>query len=218
VAVIKLNLEVIAMMHENRLFEALLDVIPFRAYAVDIQTFEIVYTNKLMCQNLYAPQENHCWEKVFGQKEVCSWCSIAKLQMRDKKSKNEKYICEFFDESDDIWLKSYDELISWPDGRDVKYSILVDISDQKKIQGDMIKAHATLAMNNKQISHTNKNLQITKLKLQKTLNHLQEKKIETKNSLKSIESLIHSLKESGLDEKQKESLLEIEKRLQELLK
>ena len=30
-------------MQENKLFEALLDVIPFAAYAVDIETYEVVY-------------------------------------------------------------------------------------------------------------------------------------------------------------------------------
>lgn len=198
-------------MHENRLFEALLDVIPFRAYAVDTETYEVVYANKLMRENLYAPQETHCWKKVFGQEEMCSWCSVMDLQARDKKIKNEKYTCEFFDESDDKWLKSYDELISWPDGRDVKYSILVDISDQKDIQGNMVKAHATLAMNNKQISLTNKNLQITKLELQKSVNQIEIKKESISSILKEIETSLKMLTNTKLDDTQKELLNSINK-------
>ncbi|QOG12894.1 hypothetical protein [Arcobacter sp. FWKO B] len=194
------------MMHENRLFEALLDVIPFRAYAVDIETYEVVYANKLMRENLYSPQDTHCWKKVFGQEEVCSWCSVLTLQQREKKNKNEKHTSEFFDESDDKWLKSYDELISWPDGRDVKYSILVDISDQKEIQGNMIKAHATLAMNNKQISLTNKNLQITKLELQKSVNQNELKTSNILNILKEINTSLETITQSKLDDSQKTSL------------
>lgn len=163
-------------MLENKLFEALLDVIPFGAYAVDVNTYEVVYANKLMRENMYAPQETHCWEKVFGQEEICSWCSILNLKNRKDGRSKGKYICEFFDESDDKWLKSYDELMSWPDGRDVKYSILVDITDQKEIQGSMMKSHATLAIKTKQLTTTNKNLQITKLKLQKSLNELEIEK------------------------------------------
>lgn len=185
------------MMHENRLFEALLDVIPFKAYAVDITTYEVVYANRLMRENLYIPKAPHCWERVFGQVEVCSWCSIATLQARDKSAKNIKHSYEFFDESSDKWLKSYDELISWPDGRDVKYSILVDISDQKEIQAQMIKAHAALAISNKQFSKTNQNLQITKLKLQKSLNLIEEQK-------QSIKELLDALKETNLDENQRD--------------
>lgn len=174
-------------MLENKLFEALLDVIPFRAYAVDVESFEVVYANKLMRENMYSPQATYCWEKVFGQQQICSWCSINKLQQRDASKPKEKLICEFFDESDDKWLKSYDELMSWPDGRDVKYSILVDITDQKEIQGAMIKSHAKLAMHSKHLKNTNKNLQITKLKLQKTVNELEKQKLkaETATAFKS---------------------------------
>ncbi|MBF0264913.1 MAG: GGDEF domain-containing protein [Gammaproteobacteria bacterium] len=164
-------------MLENKLFEALLDVIPFSAYAVDINTYEVIYANKISRENMYAPQENFCWEKIYGQNEICSWCSIYSLQ-QDKQ--NNKHQHEFFDEIDDKWMSSYDEIMSWPDGRTVKYTILVDISKQKEAQGDMIRSHAKLAVKSKQIAQTNKQLQITKLNLQKTIRELEESKAELK--------------------------------------
>lgn len=167
-------------MLENKLFEALLDVIPFGAYAVDIETYEVVYANKLMRDKMHAPKDGFCWERIFGQNEICTWCSIEALKTRKPLRKEEdKYICEFFDEYDDRWIKSYDELISWPDGRDVKYSILVDITDQKEIQGNLIKSHAALAIKTKHLTIMNKNLQITKLNLQKTINELEKRQRES---------------------------------------
>lgn len=146
-------------MQENKLFEALLDVIPFAAYAVDIETYEVVYANKMMSEKMYAPREDFCWKKIFGQEEVCSWCTIAELKQRERIYKSEKLVSNFFDESTDSWLQSYDELVRWPDGRTVKYSIAVDITEQKEIQANMIQTHTKLAIQSKKLQEANKKLQ-----------------------------------------------------------
>lgn len=146
-------------MQENKLFEALLDVIPFAAYAVDIETYEVVYANKLMSEKMFAPREEFCWKKVFGQEEVCNWCTIAELKKRDRVYKSEKLIGTFFDEVTDTWLQSYDELVKWPDGRTVRYSISVDITEQKEIQASMIKTHTKLAIQSKKLKEANEKLE-----------------------------------------------------------
>jgi len=143
---------------ENKLFEVLLDVIPFAAYAVDIETYEVVYANKLMSESMYAPREEHCWKKIFGQEDVCSWCSIPALKKREAIYTNEKLVGSFFDEVTDSWLQTYDELVKWPDGKTVKYTISVDITEQKEIQADMIKAHSKLAIQSKKLLEANKKL------------------------------------------------------------
>jgi diguanylate cyclase (GGDEF)-like protein len=146
-------------MKENKLFEALLDVIPFAAYAVDIETYEVVYANKLMGEKMFAPRESFCWKKIFGQEEVCSWCTIPQLKQRKAVYKSEKLVTSFFDEATDCWLQSYDELVKWPDGRTVKYSIAVDITEQKEIQANMIKTHTKLAMQSKKLKEANAKLE-----------------------------------------------------------
>ena len=146
-------------MQENKLFEALLDVIPFAAYAVDIETYEVVYANKMMSEKMYAPREEFCWKKVFGQEEVCSWCTISTLKERERTYKNDKKITNFFDESTDSWFQTYDELVRWPDGRTVKYSIAVDITEQKEIQASMIQTHTKLAMKTKKLKEANEKLE-----------------------------------------------------------
>jgi len=182
-------------MLENKLFEALLDVIPFGAYAVDVETFEIVYANKLIRNNMHAPQDEKCWEKLYGRDSKCPWCAINKENDNTllKKQSN-----DFFDELDDKWVKSYDEFIGWPDGRDVKYSILVDITDQKAIHGSMIQSHAKLAVKTKQAVKANKNLQITKLQLQKTVRELQEQKntaeLATQSKSEFLANMSHEIR------------------------
>ena len=146
-------------MKENKLFEALLDVIPFAAYAVDIETYEVVYANKMMMESMYAPREKNCWKKVFGQEDICSWCTIPELKQRKAIYQSEKLVSTFFDEVTDQWLQSYDELVKWPDGRTVRYSIAVDITEQKEIQATMIKTHAKLAIKSKKLQEANKKLE-----------------------------------------------------------
>jgi len=146
-------------MKENKLFEALLDVIPFSAYAVDVETYEVVYANKMMVENMYAPREKHCWKKVFGQEDICSWCTIPELKKRKAIYQSKKLLGSFFDEVTDKWFQSYDELVKWPDGRTVRYSISVDITEQKEIHADMIRTHTKLVMQSKKLQEANKKLE-----------------------------------------------------------
>mgnify|MGYP000635642929 CR=1 FL=1 len=67
-------------MLENSLFEALLDIVPFKAYVIDIETYEVVYANQIMRSSMYAPKANYCWEKIFGQSSKCSWCNVDKIK------------------------------------------------------------------------------------------------------------------------------------------
>jgi diguanylate cyclase (GGDEF)-like protein len=147
------------MIGENKLFEALLDVMPFATYAVDIETYEVVYANKLMLEHMYNPQENKCWKKLFGQETKCSWCKIDKLKKEQSLYKNgKKLVSTFFNEVTDKWLQSYDELVRWPDGRIVKYSIAVDITEQKEIQANFIKTQTKLVKQTRKLHKVNEQL------------------------------------------------------------
>lgn len=161
-------------MLENSLFKALLDMVPFRAYVIDIKTYEVVYANQLMTDSMNAPNAKHCWEKVFGQSRRCPWCNVneMKLNLNDQ-SDTPDYISEFFDELDDKWFISHNKFISWANGRKAKYSILVDITDQKENQGAIIQSHAKLSLYTKHLKTINKSLQITKLLLQKKSDELE---------------------------------------------
>ena len=138
-------------MQENKLFEALLDVIPFASYAVDVDSYEVVYANKMMHEKMYVPRETYCYKKIYGQEEICSWCTILQFKQREKLYNSGKLESSFFDEATDRWFQVYDEIVKWPDGRTVKYAITVDITEQKEIQASMIKTHTKLALQTRKL-------------------------------------------------------------------
>jgi len=147
-------------MQENKLFEALLDVIPFASYAVDIDTYEVVYANKMMYEKMYAPREIECWKKIYGQEDICSWCTISKFKQREKLYNSGKIESSFFDEATDKWFQVYDEIVRWPDGKTVKYAIAVDITEQKEIQASFIKTHTKLALQTRKLKSAYEKMEV----------------------------------------------------------
>ena len=160
-------------MLENSLFKALLDIVPFRAYVIDIKTFEVLYANQLMADSIELTGVKNCWEKIFGQNNKCPWCKINDMKYILDDQSNKNYTSEFFNEIDDRWYMSHNKFISWTNGCNVIYSILVDITEQKENQGAIIQTHAKLLMYTKHLRNTNKNLQITELLLQKKSDELE---------------------------------------------
>lgn len=163
-------------MLENSLFKALLDMVPFRAYVIDVKTFEVVYANQLMTDSMQSPNAKFCWEKIFGQNNRCPWCNINEMKLNIENHLNNSYTSEFFDEMDDKWFVSNDKLISWANGCNAKYT------EQKANQGTIIQAHAKLSIYTKHLKNINKDLQITKLLLQKKSDELEI----TNNNLEKI--------------------------------
>lgn len=153
-------------------FKELLDSVPFPSYMIDIKTFEVIYINELMKEHMYDSGRKECWEKIFGQREKCSWCGLNDLINNPNINIKESNTSEFFDEIEDKWFISHDKIISLNNCINAKYSILVDISQQKESQGKIIQSHAKLAMYSKHLAQTNENLKITKILLQKKSDEL----------------------------------------------
>lgn len=172
-------------MLESNLFEVLLDILPFKAYVVDIKSYEVLYANQAMKESMYTIGSKNCFEIFYGQSKPCSWCSMNKLKSNIINSS----ATEFFDEISDKWFISYDKYIIWTSHQS-KYSILIDITEQKENQRKLIQSHAKLAMYTKRLSNVNKNFQITKLLLQKKIDELE---YINSNLEKTIEEQLNKL-------------------------
>ena len=65
-------------MLESNLFEVLLDILPFKAYVVDIKSYEVLYANQAMKESMYTIGSKNCFEIFYGQSKPCSCCSMTK--------------------------------------------------------------------------------------------------------------------------------------------
>jgi len=146
---------------KKQLTDIFFSQMPFAVYAVDIESFEIIYMNEKMKKYLYAPTQKYCWDKIYGQQKPCSWCKVVEFVQSDKT----QIKTQFFDEAADKWLKSYDQLVILPTGEKIKYTIIIDITEQKEVQGSLINSHAQLAIKSKQLKELNQKLNITLGKL-----------------------------------------------------
>ena len=138
-------------MQENILFQTHFDVIPFPVYAVDIKKYEIMFTNQSFRKLFGEHKGNICYKSLYSYDTPCVNCSIEKLLDADGKPNGQTIVHEIFNEYNRSWYQSQDKIINWPDGRVVKYSIAVDITELKVVQNQLAEAHAELAIKNREL-------------------------------------------------------------------
>ncbi|MCX8083588.1 MAG: GGDEF domain-containing protein [Calditerrivibrio sp.] len=142
---------------ENSIFERLFDMIPFVVYVIDVNEYQVIYGNQLFWEEFSYNNNVKCYEKIFGFQNVCPHCKI-KYLIENKKI-NERISHECFSELKDKWYRLDECMMYWPDGRLVKYTIGIDITEAKKIQNELAEAHANLYLQSKELESKNKELQ-----------------------------------------------------------
>ncbi|NMC49718.1 MAG: sensor domain-containing diguanylate cyclase [Desulfovibrio sp.] len=139
-------------MIESSLFESHFDLIPFAIYAVDVTTHEIIFTNRQFRETFGDHKGKPCYKELYDADRPCAFCRIPDLITRDGQPNGRTLVFEHFNDAADCWFQLQERAMAWPDGRVVKYSIAVDISELKKTQNQLAEAHAQLALKNKELS------------------------------------------------------------------
>mgnify|MGYP000623822637 CR=1 FL=1 len=107
--------------------------------------------------------ESYCYFSKYEQKMLSNLSLEQAFSYKIKSMfpisfiKNKKIVNTFFDESSDTWLQAYDELITWTDGRIVKCTIAIDITEQKEMQASLIQTHTKLAIQTNKLKEVNSN-------------------------------------------------------------
>ncbi|NEV65159.1 GGDEF domain-containing protein [Thiorhodococcus minor] len=94
-----------------------------------------------------------CWQTIYHQEAKCAFCRVSKLLDAEGRPNDRTEILEHFNDANDRWYQLQEKAMSWPDGRIVKYSIAVDITQPKEIQNRLAEAHAELALKTRELEH-----------------------------------------------------------------
>ncbi|MFO7729028.1 MAG: response regulator [Desulfonatronovibrio sp.] len=147
--------------NESIILEQYFEIIPFDIYVVDVENYEIVYVNARMRKKLPASFDpsTPCYKTIYQDTSPCLFCNIQSLVQSDWKSANNNYVSEIYDEYRQRWMQMHEKIISWPDGRIVKYAIGVDISEVKDVQNRLAEAHAQMTLMNRELQQQNEILE-----------------------------------------------------------
>lgn len=114
--------------HERML--AIFDSIDEPIYVADMQTYEILYTNKAIREEFGDPINKKCYQYKHNLDKPCDFCSNDIVS----KDPDTPYIWEQYYKTTEKWYKCIDKAIPWPDGRIVRYQMSIDITDIKNAQ------------------------------------------------------------------------------------
>ncbi|MEM2525528.1 MAG: ATP-binding protein [Candidatus Methanomethylicaceae archaeon] len=98
-------------------------------YVVDINTHEILYANKYLCNILSEnPIGKICYKELKNSNKPCEYC------INDALLKQGIFKWDEYNEKLKKYYSNISRLIKWPDGRIVKFEYAIDISDRKYLE------------------------------------------------------------------------------------
>ncbi len=123
------------------IFDSITEII----YVSDPSTYEILFVNRALEKALGKdPVGSLCYSEFQKLDHPCQFCTNAKIL----KNKGKPYYWDFYNPQINKHFKIVDQIIKWPDGRDVRFEFAVDVSDLKRAEKSLKEAHhkATLLL------------------------------------------------------------------------
>lgn len=132
----------------------------FAIYIVDLETFEVIFTNHQMKSIMADEKAQNCWESIYAQTAPCPWCKVHALSGK----KSSESISEHFNEVANKWYQIQEKILVTEKNERMLVSFALDISMQKEAQSQLINAHV-------QLSHQTKALKAAEEELKKQANN-----------------------------------------------
>ncbi|NWH05475.1 hybrid sensor histidine kinase/response regulator [Desulfobacter latus] len=116
---------------------SIFDSLDGNIFVSDPHTYEILYVNKAF-KKYFAHEVigKICYREFHGFDSPCSFCS--NKQILKEKPKIHRH--EFYNPMMDKTFSIMDRIISWPDGRDVRFELAIDITEKKQIESRLRQA------------------------------------------------------------------------------
>jgi diguanylate cyclase (GGDEF)-like protein len=131
-------------------WDSALDVVPFPTYVVDIDTLKLLTVNRAMRHMTGAAVGQVCHQAIYQQDSPCIFCKRKELAQAGRPT-GVPLIFEHFNEANNRWYQLQEALIPWHDGRMVKSSVAVDVSQLKAAQNALAEAHAELSLKSREL-------------------------------------------------------------------
>jgi PAS domain S-box-containing protein len=110
-------------------------------YVADPYTYEVLYANKAMKEKFGGELVGGICYREFQRKESpCNFCTNPIIL----KERSKPYNWEYYNPMVDRFFIIMDRIIRWPDGRDVRLEIAKDITERRKTEEALKKAHENL--------------------------------------------------------------------------
>ena len=200
----KLKLKHEQLKSEQQQLLSIFDSINHAIYVSDPNTYEILYVNSQLRdafkKNLTGKT---CYEILQNKTQPCEFCTNHIIL----KNKGKPYKWEYRNPVTKRDYELIDKIITWPDGRNVRMEMAIDITDRKRTLEEVKSAHQTISVFNKELEKKvkEKTERIEKLLKQKDefINQLGH---DLKNPLGPLVNLLPIVEQHLTDEKYKEMI------------
>ncbi len=112
----------------------LLDSVDAVIYVADMQTYELLFMNKMAQETSGGSLGGKCWATLQAdQTGPCTFCTNDRLLDEDGNPKP-PYVWEFQNTLNKEWYECRDQAVLWPDGRLVRMEIATNITERKRAE------------------------------------------------------------------------------------
>ena len=108
-------------------------------YVADVDTYEILFANEHLERMCGGPLVGQiCYRVLQGREEPCPFCTNSGLQELG----SESYHWEHYNAKLDAYYHIIDRMIRWPDGRDVRFELAIDVTAANRAHEALVESEA----------------------------------------------------------------------------